>query len=76
MVSKGYTTTEFWLSLVAQVVPILVLTGVLDTENAEAVKSATNQVVEAVAALVVAVAPVVMYIYSRAKIKAAALEKK
>ena len=70
----GYQTTEFWLTLVSQVVPVLVLTGVLDPEDATGVQDGAANAIVTGAAFLQAVATAVMYIYNRARIKAAALK--
>lgn len=72
--SKGIYTTEFWLTLVSQIVPILVLTGVLDADKAGAVQDTTNEIIKHIFALAALVVPVAFYIYGRAKVKAAALK--
>jgi hypothetical protein len=65
----GYKTSELWLSVLMAVVGISVVTGVLTPGQAGEIKDATVKLAEAVSGLVMAVAPVVAYIWSRAKVK-------
>ena len=67
----GYKTTEFWLAVGAQLIPVLVLTGVLSNEESEALNSTLVEAVTVGGAFVVALLPVWKYIDSRAKVKAA-----
>jgi len=65
----GYKTTEFWLALLAQLLPLLVLTGILSPDEVSAIETSTLEVVKVVGSLIVAVIPLWRYIDSRAKIK-------
>ncbi len=65
----GYMTTEFWLTLLAQVVPILVLTGVVSSADAQGVTDSTTHAVEGIGSTAVAVAALWKYIQSRADLK-------
>lgn len=76
MEKPGYQTTEFWLTLVSQIIPLLVLTGALDSAAADYVKDTASEIVKHAFALLALIVPVATYVYGRAKIKAAALEKK
>ncbi len=67
----GYKTTEFWLAAAAQLIPLLVLFGVLTGEEAATLDNSLGEAVATVGALVVAVSPVWKYIESRANMKAA-----
>jgi len=69
---EGYKTTEFWITLISYVVPILVLFGVITPDQAESVTSEGNALVEAIFNLLVALGPIVstaLYIWSRTKVK-------
>jgi len=66
----GYLTTEFWLTLLAQVLPVLALTGVLTAGEVDTLYAAVVEAAKVVAALVVALVPLWRYIDGRAKIKA------
>ena len=66
----GYKTTEFWLAVLAQLVPLLVLVGVLAADEAQALIDTGERAVAAVAALLAAAWPIVKYIEGRAKVKA------
>lgn len=68
----GFKTTEFWLTVLAYVLPIAVMAGLLTSEQAQALLASVNEFLAALAALLVALGPVVstvMYIYSRTKVK-------
>ena len=65
----GYKTSEFWLALVAQILPLLVITGLLTTEEVVALQDATMETVKVVGSLVVALIPLWRYIDGRAKVK-------
>jgi hypothetical protein len=65
----GYKTTEFWLAVGAQLIPVLALTGILSNEEAEALNSALVEAVKVGGAFVFALLPVWKYIDSRAKVK-------
>lgn len=65
----GYQTSEFWLTLAAQIIPLLVLLGVLTPEQAPGVSDALSNVIKDVFALLASVAPVAVYIWGRAKVK-------
>lgn len=65
----GIKTTEFWLTLAAQVVPLLVIFGVISQAEAHTLAETIGQLIVAVAATGAAVAPVWKYIDSRTKVK-------
>lgn len=65
----GWQTSEFWLAAAAQVIPILVLLGVLNPADAVGVKDAVSSVIVTGFAFLAAVATALMYIWSRVKIK-------
>jgi len=69
----GYQTTEFWLTLVSQLVPILVLTGALSPEEATEVQEGTSNAIVTGFAFIQAVVTAVMYIYNRARVKSSHL---
>lgn len=60
----GYMTTEFWLTLLAQVLAALQLFGVIGQAEA-------NEWSEMIAPAITAVVPLALYIWSRTRIKAA-----
>lgn len=68
---SGYKTTEFWLTLIAQIVPVLVLLGVIGAEQAETLQGTLGDAVKAFFALVAAVLPIWKYIDSRTQVKMA-----
>lgn len=69
MQKPGIKTTEFWLSLIAQIVPVFVILGVLNAEEATTLVDSITRAAAAIGSLVAAAWPVVEYIKSRAKIK-------
>lgn len=71
MHKPGYRTTEFWLSLLAQGLPLLVLTGVLSPDQAGAVTTTGGEIIKAAAALLAAAAPATAYVWTRGRGKAA-----
>ncbi len=72
---SGIKTTEFWFTLVASAVAVVVATGVLSPEEGEAVSSATIELIKAISVLGGILAPIVgavFYSNGRSKVKAAA----
>lgn len=69
---EGYKTTEFWLTLLAQLLGVAVLFGVINAEQVKTLNDAIAVAVQAVVGLWVAVAPLVEYIKSRAAVKTSA----
>lgn len=69
---SGYKTTEFWLTLLAQVFGGVVLFGVLSGVEADSIVEAVGLLVKAVTGLFVALAPLIAYIKNRAAVKSAA----
>lgn len=68
-IKSGWKTTEFWLSLIGPIVALLVTFGVITSDQSDEIQSAASQVVVAIFALISAVAPVVVYVWSRTKVK-------
>lgn len=66
----GVKTTEFWLTLGSQVIPVLVLLGVLTEDEGNTANTAWAEIVKSAFALLGAAIPVAVYIWSRAKVKA------
>jgi hypothetical protein len=64
----GYQTTEFWLTVAAQAIAILVLFG-LPTAEEQAVNGWLIEAVEAAGAFLVIIATGWKYIEGRAKVK-------
>lgn len=62
-VKPGYTTTEFWLTLLAQVLAFLQLLGVLGQADADELSGV-------IAPAITSVLPLVLYIWSRTRVKA------
>ena len=73
MDKPGIKTTEFWIAVIAQLIPLLVMFGVLTADEGSALADAVSKAVAAVVALVAAVWPIVAYIKSRTAVKTALL---
>jgi len=71
---SGYKTTEFWLTLLAQALPILVLTGVLTPHEADVVRGVAGDAITTGFAFGGALIALAVYIYGRAQVKAAELK--
>lgn len=69
----GWMTTEFWLTLVAQVVALLVLFGVVSVADKDSVTGTMGRAVENVFAVVGSAAAIWQYIRSRTDVKQQAL---
>jgi len=69
---EGRKTSEFWLTMLAQVAGIVVLFGVFTAEDAQTLVAAIEKLVAAATGLMVALAPLIAYIKSRADVKSAA----
>lgn len=67
----GVKTTEFWLTLVAAVLGVLVAGGFLTPEESAQAQSVVEALIEQLAGVVIAVGPIVAYIRARAEVKAA-----
>jgi len=70
-ITPGKKSTEFYLTLFAQLVAIAVLFGVMTAEQAESVAAAVESTARAVTALVISLVPMWQYIKSRTAIKTA-----
>jgi hypothetical protein len=66
----GYKSTEFWLTVVAQVFGLVLLFGVLTAEQSATLYDAIARIVEAVVALAAALVPLIEYIKARTGLKA------
>lgn len=69
----GVKTTEFWIAVLAQLIPLLVMFGVLTADEGSVLADAVSRAVAAVVALIAAVWPIVEYIKSRTAVKQAML---
>lgn len=70
--TRGIYTTEFWLTVVAAVITVLVSAGVLSAEEGQQLTGATAQVIQAVAHLMTVLAPFLgaaVYTWSRTRVK-------
>lgn len=68
-VKDGWKTTEFWLTLISTIITAVVALGLLPADQGDTLKSGLTAVVTGV----FMVAPVVVYIIGRWKVKQAAL---
>lgn len=66
---SGWRTSEFWLTVGASVVALLVLLGFVTTEEGELIKSQLVQVVALGGPFLVALSSLVVYIWGRVQIK-------
>lgn len=69
MVKPGYKTTEFWVTLITNVITALVLTGLLTQTEAEVLNQATAAMVVGLIALITNGLIVFTYIRSRTDVK-------
>jgi hypothetical protein len=69
-VKSGIYTSEFWVTLGAQLIPVLVLLGILGQEEAGQVQNEWAELVKAAFALLASAGVAVAYIWGRAKVKA------
>jgi len=70
-IKDGWKTTEFWLTLISVLVSGAVTLGALPTAEGEQLQGGLAAIVTGV----FTVAPVLLYIWNRAKVKAAAIER-
>lgn len=68
-IKPGYKTTEFWISLAANVVALLVIMGIVTPESQADLVEATSRIVEGVFAVITSVTAIIAYIRSRTKVK-------
>lgn len=69
----GWMTTEFWLTLVAQAVALLVLFGVISVADKDSVTGTMGRAVENVFAVVASFVSIWKYIQSRTDVKQQAI---
>jgi hypothetical protein len=67
--TPGWKTSEFYMTLVTQIVGILALTGILTPEDSRVVVEHGNRLIEGVFGLFASAVPAAAYIYGRAKVK-------
>lgn len=68
----GIKTTEFWMTLLAQIMPILIIVGAIPEAEADTVSKSIAAVVAGIISLVSLVA----YIWGRTEVKKAEVEMK
>lgn len=71
VMKSGIRTTEFWIALAGQIVPIFVIIGVLTAEDAVTINETVVEVVKAAFALLVSLGIIWKYIESRTRVKEA-----
>jgi hypothetical protein len=74
MVKPGYLTTEFGLTVLAQLLGLAVIFGVITADEATNVTVATAQLIAAATVFVSTVYPIIVYIKGRIAVKKAAEE--
>lgn len=70
----GWQTSEFWLSIAAQLIALLVLTGVIAASDKDTVQGSISELIKSAFALIVSATNVWKYIQSRIEAKKAAAE--
>lgn len=65
----GWKTTEFWISVAAQILAVVVLLGLMSQSDSETVGQAISQSIEAVGVIVANAAIILGYIKSRTTAK-------
>ncbi len=68
-VKPGWKTTEFWVSIVAQITTVLVLIGVLNQGDSTSLNASIAESIEAVGIVIVNALVVLGYIKSRTEVK-------
>lgn len=66
---SGIATTEFWTALIAQVLPVLVTTGVIGPSDVSTLEGAATKVVTSVGAMLAGAWVIVSYIKGRVEVK-------
>lgn len=69
-IKSGYQTSEFWLSLVATALPVLVVLGVLSPEQADTVGETASSAITELFELLAIVIPAGAYTLGRSWVKA------
>lgn len=67
--TPGYRTTEFWVTLVQQIVPLLILLGLVKQDQAESIGDSVTQLITALFAVAASLGPVITYIRARTDLK-------
>ena len=67
-IKPGYTTTEFWISLLTPIVGIFAMQGVIGQDQA-------MQIVKAISDIIVILVPLVVYVYNRTYLKKTVIDK-
>lgn len=70
----GYATSEFWLSIAAQAIALLVLVGIIAPSDQSTVQGSVSDLIKSVFALIVSATNVWKYIQSRIEAKNAAAQ--
>jgi hypothetical protein len=68
-VKPGWKTTEFWLTVAFQMLPLMVIFGALSQDEVESLSVAITEAVKAITALIIAAAPLWKYIEGRTALK-------
>lgn len=73
-VKKGFHTSEFWISLFASILAVVVVTGHITPEAQSELVEMTTRIVEGVFAVITGVTSIVTYVRSRVLVKKAHVE--
>ena len=65
----GIKTTEFWLTLAAQIIAMLVIVGVVSSTDQQTVETAVGDAIKAVGALAASVITLWRYVQGRIELK-------
>lgn len=68
---SGVRTTEFWITLAAQVIPVLVIVGLLTADEAVTINETIVEAIKAVFALAASLGIIWKYVDSRTRVKEA-----
>jgi hypothetical protein len=70
----GWQSSEFWITLLGQVLALLALSGVINVGDKDKLETASANAVTAVFTIVSSTAVVIRYIRSRTELKSQALQ--
>lgn len=69
----GWKTTEFWMTLLTQLVGLLVILGVISTQDRASIEGALSSAITAVVTLIAQVSVLWKYIQDRTQLKMEAM---
>lgn len=71
----GYQTTEFWLAVLAQVLPFLVMFKVIPTEDSTNIQAMVSTIIMGLGSMIIGVTAIVTYISGRVATKNEAIKQ-